>query len=262
MAKSIFNGVLSFGLVSAPFKLYVATENQDISLNLLHTCKQQGRIRHKNFCETCETAVEFADIQKGYEYEKGKYVTFSTDELAELNEVSDKVLEIVQFVELEEVDPIYFEKAYFLGADKGGERALGLLAYTLKATKKAALGRVTLRNREHLVLIRSGFGGLVMHTLLYTNEVRQNDEKLASLALSDAEKGLAGTLITALTNPVDLTIFQNGYVDNLQKLIDSKVKGKGFSIKKTAKAKPQLDLMDSLKESLEAAKKRAGKKSA
>ena len=155
MATAVWTGTITFGLVSIPVKLFTATTSHDISFNLLHgECKH--RINLQNYCPHCERVVERSELVKGYQYEKDKYVVIDEEDLKSVKPESSSALDIVQFIDAKEVDPIYFDKTYYLGPDKGSEKAFALLAKGMEETKKAAIGKFVMRNHEYLTLIRPG----------------------------------------------------------------------------------------------------------
>src|SRR2546427_4654961 len=169
--RSIGSGAISFGLVSIPVKLYVATSSESPSFNLLHaTCG--NRIRQQRFCPACNKVVEREDLIKGYEFVKDQYVTVTDEELKALEGEASKAIEISEFVPLSKVDPIYFEKSYYLGPDKGGEKAYRLLSDAMNQADKVALAKFVLRGKENLVLVRAAQKGLMLHTMYFGDEVR------------------------------------------------------------------------------------------
>ena len=153
-------GTISFGLVAIPVKLFTATSSQNVAFNMLHA-KCGSRIKQQTWCPRCEATIDRADLTRGYEFAKDQYVRFTDEELKALEGESSKVIDLTEFVPLEEVDPIFFEKAYYLGPDKGGEKAYRLLADAMASAGRVALAQYVMRGKENLVLIRpaQGFGG-------------------------------------------------------------------------------------------------------
>src|SRR5678816_3923431 len=195
-ARSIASLTISFGLVSIPVKLYSATEaSRTISFNLLHkTCG--SRLKQQYFCIKEEVPVAREDMAKGYEFAKDQYVMFSPEELKAMEEVGTHTAEITEFVPLEAVDPVYFDKAYYLAPDKGGNKPYALLASALRESKRCALGRWAARGKQYIVMIRPADGGLVMQQLLYATEVRSiKDIDIPKTEVRDAELKLAQQLI-------------------------------------------------------------------
>jgi DNA end-binding protein Ku len=246
MATSIWSGTISFGLVSIPVKLFAATTSHDISFNLLHQdCNH--RIQLQNYCPTCERVVERAELIKGYQYEKDQYVTIQEQDIQSVRPESSSNLDIVQFIHLQEVDPIYYERTYYLGADKGSRKTFGLLAKAMEETQRAAIGKLVMRNHEYLALIRPGMKGLIVHLMLYADEIRENENQVdEDLELRSKELNLAKELIENLTEAFQPDQFKNEYVNALEEMIESKLKGRTLTIVQP-KAKPKVqDLMEAL----------------
>ena len=161
---SIGSGTISFGLVSIPVRMYTAASSTGVSFNLLHA-KCGSRIRQQTFCPVCNQVVDRAELVKGYEFSKDQYVRVSDDELKSLEGEASKLIDIAEFVPLEKVDPIYFEKTYYLGPDKGGEKAYRLLADAMRASERVALAKFVMRGKESLVLVCAAQDGLMLHTM-------------------------------------------------------------------------------------------------
>src|SRR5437762_11029930 len=174
-AHSIGSANISFGLVSIPIKMFTAASAGGVSFNQLHQ-KCGGRIRQQQICPTCNEVVERSSLVKGYEFSKDQYVQFSEDELKGLEGEASKMIDIAEFVPLDQVDPIYFEKTYYLGPDKGGEKAYRLLTDAMGAHGRVALAKFVMRGKESLVLIRPAQGGLMLHTMYFADEVRSFGE--------------------------------------------------------------------------------------
>src|SRR2546428_2334295 len=188
-ARSSGSGTISFGLVSIPIRVYVATHSEQLSFNLLHApCKT--RIKQQLYCPHHDKVVERSELAKGYEFEKDRYVTFSDEELKALEAEANRAIDIHEFVPLAGVDPIYFEDAHYLGPDKGAEKAYHLLAQAMRETGKVALAQYVRGGKEQLVLVRPYDGGLVLHTMHYADEV----PSLADVDLVRAAKLRAGEL--------------------------------------------------------------------
>src|SRR5689334_14448933 len=198
---SIGSGNISFGLVSIPIKMFSATSGGGVSFNQLHP-KCGGRVRQQLICPTCNEVVERGSLSKGYELAKDQYVQFSEDELKALEGEASKMIDIAEFVPLSEVDPIYFEKTYYLGPDKGGEKAYRLLAEAMNKAERVALAKFVMRGKENLVLIRAARNGLMLHTMYFADEVRDFGEidKGEEAKLKPGELDLAQRLLTELTH--------------------------------------------------------------
>jgi DNA end-binding protein Ku len=251
--RSLGSGTISFGLVSIPVKLYPAASSQSVSFNLLHA-KCGSRIRQQRFCPVCNEVVERDGLVKGYEFAKDQYVKISDEELEALEGEASKAIEISEFVPLSKVDPIYFEKSYYLGPDKGGEKAYRLLADAMTRSGKVALAKFVLRGRENLVLVRAAPNGLMLHTMYFTDEVRSFDEisKGESAKITDAETNLAMRLIDELSNEqFSPEQYEDEYRQRVLDLVNTKAEGKEITVAEPQVQRAQvIDLMQALKESL------------
>ncbi len=258
MATSVWSGTITFGLVSIPVKLYAATTSHDISFNLLHkTCK--NRINLQNYCSHCETVVERSELVKGYQYEKNQYVVIEDSDLEAIRPDSSSNLDIVQFIDVGEVDPIYYERSYYLGPDKGNEKTFALLTAAMKETGKAAVGKLTMRNHEYLALIRPGMNGLLLHFMLYADEVRENENKVddAGLEVRPKEMQLATQLIENLSEHLDIQRFKDEHIQRVEEMIETKLKGRQLTIV-TPKSRPKVvDLMEALQRSVQQTRRTA-----
>jgi DNA end-binding protein Ku len=254
MATAVWTGTVTFGLVSIPVKLFTATTSHDISFNLLHNvCK--GRINLQNYCPQCERVVERAELVKGYQYEKNQYIVISDTDLEEIRPESSTNFDIVQFIDVKEVDPIYFEKTYYLGPDKASTKPFALLTKAMEDTGRAALGKLVMRNHEYLALIRPGMNGLVAHFMLYSDEIRENENQVSDdLEVRPKELQLAKQLIDSLSEPFDPQKFEDEHIHRIEEMIDARLKGRKLTVVAPA-AKPKVvDLMDALQKSIAQAK--------
>jgi DNA end-binding protein Ku len=265
--RAIGSASISFGLVNIPVKLYSATQaSATPSFNLLH--KDCGsRLRQQYFCVKEDVPVKREDMVKGYEFAKDQYVTFTTEELKELEEKADQTIEIVEFVPLTAVDPVYFEKAYYLGPDKGGDKAYRLLARVMADTGRSALARYAARGKQYLVLVRPINDRLVLQQLYYATEVRPVSEvPIADGEVKEPELKLARQLVDQIAHE---TFSPQQYEDEVGKRIHEqiqrKVEGQQVAVSPAAEPKAQIiDLMEALKASLgksQAAAKEEGKAS-
>ncbi len=253
-------GTISFGLVSIPVKLYSTNQSSaGVSFNILHkTCG--SRLKQQMFCPVDNVVVERDEQAKGYEFSKGQYVVFSEDELKALEEQGSEVIDITEFVPVAEVDPIYFEKAYYLGPDRGAERAYALLREVMKQTGRVALARYAARGKQYLMMLRPAAGevGLVMQQLRYADEVKSIAEvPLEHTQVKEHELKLAKQLVDQIATQ---TFDPSKYEDEVKKrtlaLIDRKVQGE--EITNLPAHEPQakiIDLMEALKASLAGAAK-------
>jgi DNA end-binding protein Ku len=252
MASTVWKGYISFGLVSVPVRLFAAAREEHVSFNQIHS-ECGGRIKQQIFCPQCDRVVERNELQKGYEVEKGVYVTVNSDELKTLEAESSDVMEIQQFVSLDEVDPIYFQTSYYSAAEDSGKRAYNLLFRGMTREKLAAIARVTLSGREQVVLIRAFDQGLLLHTLYYPAEVREVGEygHDTASAVPEQEIALAEKFMESLRSPFQPEQFQDNYKEKVLALIETKRAGAtpapGTEKRRLA---PVIDLMTALKQSL------------
>ncbi len=250
---SIGSGTISFGLVSIPIKLYTAASSGGASFNLLHA-KCGSRIKQQTFCPVCNEVVERSGLVKGYEFAKEQYVRFTDEELKSLEGEASKVIDIAEFVPLPKVDPIYFEKTYYLGPDKGGEKAYRLLADAMAKTDRVALAKFVMRGKESLVLIRPAQDGLMLHTMYFADEVRDfgEIEKGQSAKIKEGELELALRLVDELSNgDFKPEQYQDEYRLRVLDLVNLKVEGKEVTAVGPQVQRAQvIDLMEALKESL------------
>jgi len=252
-ARSISTATISFGLVTVPVRLYTASESSAaISFNMLHG-KCGSRLKQQYICTKDEEIVPRDQMVKGYEFAKDQYVTFTDAELKAMAEESTRAIEITEFVPVQRVDPIYFESAYYLGPDKGGERAYTLLAAAMRQTGRSALAKWAARGKQYLVMLRPVEKGLVMQVLLYADEVRPFDEvPVGDTAVKDAELKLAVQLIDQITAE---EFHPENYEDEVRKRYNAAIQEKvqGREITATAPEEPKaqiIDLMEALKASL------------
>ena len=250
---SLGSGTISFGLVSIPVRLYTAASSAGVAFNQLHgVCG--SRIRQQTFCPRCNRTVERAELVRGYEFAKDQYVQVKDDELKALEGEASKIIDIAEFVPLAEVDPIYFEKTYYLGPDKGGEKPYRLLADAMEKAGQVALAKYVMRGKESLVLIRPAQGGLMLHTMYFADEVRNFDEvdKGQSAKIREGELDLALQLINGLASE---TFSPDRYADEYRHrvlgMINQKVEGQEITVSEAPAPRAQvIDLMEALKESL------------
>jgi DNA end-binding protein Ku len=252
-ARPVASGTISFGLVSIPVKLYTAASSQAISFHMLHA-KCGNRIRQQRFCPVCNEVVERDGLVRGYEFAKDQYVRFKDEELEALEGEASQAIEISEFVPLSTVDPIYYEKGYYLGPDKGGEKPYRLLAEAMNKAGKVALAKFVMRGKENLVLIRPAMAGLMLHTMYFADEVRNFDEisKGESAKINEAETNLAIRLIDELSNEeFRPEQFEDEYRQRVLELVEQKAQGKQITVAVPQAPRAQvIDLMSALKESL------------
>jgi DNA end-binding protein Ku len=252
-ARSIGSATISFGLVSIPVRMYVATHSERIAFNMLHE-KCGTRIKQQLFCPHCERVVERGEIVKGYEFNKGRYVTFTGKELEGLEAEASRTIDISEFVPLASVDPIYFENSHYLGHDKGAEKAYHLLTEAMRDTEKVALAQFTSHGKENLVLVRPYRKGLALHYMYYADEVRDFDEidTGADTKVRANEVDLARKLIEQLSErEFHPEKYEDTYRDRVKAAVEQKVAGEEVTIAEAPPERAQvIDLMQALKESL------------
>ena len=251
-ARASGSGTISFGLVSIPIKLYTATSAQNVSFNLLHK-KCGTRIKQQYICPFDKELVERTDMIKGYEYSKDRYVQFTDEELKRLEAEKTDRLDIVEFVPEETVDFIYIEKTYYLGPDKGGDRAYKLLSEAMDRMERIAVGRWGARGKEQLVLLRPYKGGLVMHMVYYADEVRAMDDVdyPGKLEFKKVEEELADKLIEQLSvDEFQPDKFHDDYRDRVLAAVEQKAAGQEVTTAPEAPQAQIIDLFEALKRSL------------
>src|SRR6202158_5491445 len=251
MASSVWSGYLTFGLISMPVKLFSGARSNHISFNMLHR-DDNTRVKQQLWCPHDERVVERNEIVKGYEYRKGEYVIIEPEEIKKIEPKTAKAMEILEFVEYKEVDPIYFESSYYLVPDEAGRRPYALLTKAMEETGYVAIAKLTMHNREYTVFLRPHAGGLMLHTMYYAEEVRKVEGFGApDVELKDAEVKVAHQLIDALAAEWDPEKYHDSFQDNLKKLIQTQLEGgKIAELEKPKKLAPVVDLMSALKQSL------------
>ena len=250
---SIGSANISFGLVSIPIRMYTAASAGGVSFNQLHP-KCGGRVRQQLICPTCNEVVERNTLSKGYEFAKDQYVQFTEEELKALEGEMSKMIDIAEFVPLDQVDPIYFEKTYYLGPDKGGEKAYRLLSDTMEKSGRVALAKYVMRGKENLVLIRAAQHGLMLHTMYFADEIRDFSEvdKGEDAKVKPGEMELAERLIKELAvDQFKPEQYADEYRGRVLGAVEQKVEGKEVTTMAPQAQRAQvIDLMDALKQSL------------
>ncbi len=252
MASTVWKGYISFGLVSVPVRLYAAAREEHVSFNQIHeVCG--SRIKQQVFCPTCDRVVERSELAKGYQVDKDSYVLVSSEELKTLEADSSEAMEITQFVSLSEVDPIYYQSSYYSAPEDPGRRAYGLLLQAMEKLNVAAIAKVTLHQREQIVLMRPYHQGIILHTLYFPAEVREIAEygKTENLTLQKPELQLAEQFIEQLKAGFNPEQYKDEYQQRVLALIETKQAGQVVSGQPhKAKLAPVIDLMDALKKSI------------
>ncbi len=252
MASTVWKGYITFGLISIPVRLFAAARYSPTRFHEIH--RECGtRIHHQLYCPYDERVVTHDEVALGYETDKDKYVLVEPAELKKIQPKSSKAMEILQFVKLSDVDPIYFETSYFAVPEEGGKRAFALLLKTLESTDYAAIAQITMHQRERTVVLRPYRGGLTLHTTYYRNEIhevkgyQQTDVK----DLKKQEINLGEQFAKALVKPFRPQEFHDEYQARVKQLIESKAKGKAAPKQEQPKhMAPVIDLMSALKKSL------------
>jgi DNA end-binding protein Ku len=262
MASTVWKGHLTFGLVSLPVRLYSAARSESISFNQLH--KHDGsRVKQVLYCQAEDKPIPRSEIVKGYEYEKDRYVVIEEEEVKKVAPASAKVMEILEFVKSEQVDPIYLETSYYMAPDEAGEKPYALLFDALKRTGYVGVARIAMHNREHIVILRPGKQGVLLHTMYFTHEIRQVDEFRTDLSLvKDKEVALATSLVEALAADFEPQKYKDTYRENLLRMIESKKQGEEVIATPEPQQAKVVDIMEALKASLAMAKKPAASETA
>jgi len=255
-ARALASATISFGLVSIPVKLFTTQESgTQLSFNMLHSCG--SRIQQQTYCPRCEKTVARDELLKGYAFAKDQYVTFAPEELKALEEEGSRSIEIVEFIPLETVDPLYFEKAYYLGPDRGGDKPYKLLSLAMQRTGRAALARYAARGKQYLVLVRPFENGLLMQQLRYADEIRSFEEvERIDATLQDAELELAEQLIGQIAaDQFDPAPYHDVVKERIEAAIQRKIDGEESIAAGPADAPETrvIDLMDALRASLDEA---------
>lgn len=250
MATTVWRGHLTFGLVSFPVRLFSAARSESVSFNLLHET-DNSRIRQVTYCQAEDKPVSRSELVKGYEYEKGRYVVIEDEEIKKVAPKTAKVMEILEFVKSDEVDAIYLESSYYMAPDEGGEKPYALLFAALRESRYYGVAKVAMHNREHIVILRPGGKGILLHTMYYTDEIRQVDEFRTNLDLvRPKELDLARMLIDSLTADFEPQKYHDTYRQNVMQMIEAKIEGRKVVETPEAHVAPVIDIMEALKKSL------------
>ncbi len=260
MAHSIWSGAINFGLVTIPVKLQTAIRSNDLHFNFLHKT-DQGRINNVRRCSLDGEEVAYSDIVRGYEVEKGTYVTLADEDFERVNPEATQSVEIVQFVELSEINPMYFDKPYYLEPDKRGRHAYALLREALKESGKVGIAKVVIRSREHLAALKPNDDALVLELMHFADEiVEQSTLELPSTEKpAENEMKVAQMLIDTMSGTFEPERFRDTYRDQLLAMIEARAAGQA-PVEGKPKARPRdnvVNLMDVLQRSLEESKKRS-----
>lgn len=259
--RPFWRGYISFGLVTIPVKLYTATQEKDVRFRLLHAACGTP-IKNQRYCPRDEKVIEWNDVVRGYEVSKGRFVTVADEELDQIPIDTSGNVNIAGFVELRDIDPLYYEHSYYVVPDEGGAKAFLLLEEALRDAGRVGVGKVVFRDKEHLVTVRPFQGGMVMNTLYYADEVRALsalDEVPVEAKIHPNEKKMAVQLVENQSMEFHIEEFRDEYRDRLMAMIEAKGQGQPVPAGKPAAPGKVIDLMEALKRSVEMAQgRRAG----
>ena len=257
MAQS-YKSAIEFGLVYIPISLYACVKNNDIGFNMLYK-KTGQRIKYKKTCENCPANLAPTDIVKGYEYEKGKYITLTDEELEKIKAPKDRNIAIIKFVELDEIDPIYYDKSYYI-APTGADKAFIMLTKALEAENKVGIAKSVLGSKEQVVAIRVLNGKMILNTMHFYDEVQANPVRLKDIKVETAELALARNLIKNMSGEFKAEEYKNEYRARVLNAINAKINGQ--TIKGTKKKMPNnvINLMEALQRSVAETDKKTKKK--
>src|SRR5204863_3105187 len=252
MASSVWSGYLTFGLISMPVRLFSGARSSGISFNMLHR-DDLSRVKQQYVCPAEDNkVVERSEIVKGFEYRKGEYLVIEPEEIKKIEPRTAKNNEILEIVKANDVDPVYFESSYYMMPEEAGRRPYALLTKALEQSKYVAIAKITMHNREYTVFLRPHEGGMMLHTMYYSEEVKKLEGFGApDVQLKDAEVKVAHQLIEALADEWDPEKYKDNFQENLKKLIETKLEGgEVAAVEKPKKLAPVVDLMAALKQSL------------
>jgi DNA end-binding protein Ku len=259
MAHAIWSGSINFGLVTIPVKLFTAVKTDELSFNLLHT-KDEGRIKYERICSVEDKPVPWDEIVKGYEYEKGQYVVLTDDDFKKVNPEATQSVDILEFVEPDRINPMYFDKPYYLEPTKQGRHAYALLRETLTQCNRVAIARVVIRTKEYIAAVKAIDDALVLELMHWASEiVAANTLEIPGREkLPEKEMKMARMLVDTMSvEEFEPEKFKNNYHDELLTMIEARAAGKELPKPKKAPARAKVvNLMDVLAQSLEESKKR------
>jgi DNA end-binding protein Ku len=255
--RPIWSGAISFGLVNVPVKVFSATSSKDVRFHQLDG-KSKSRIKQKRVSIATGEEVPYEDLIKAYEIAPDNYVTVTPEELEALDPKASKTIDIEDFVDLDQIDPVYYERPYYLVPDKGGQKAYALLRNAMRETNKVGIARVVLRTKQYLAAIRPLDDALVMETMLFSDEVNPLDEldlPGPDVDVTEREEKMARSLIDSLTTDFEPSKYRDEYRERVLQLIEQKASGQEIVVEDTAEEAPRVvDLMAALEASLAAVK--------
>jgi len=256
MASTVWKGHLTFGLVSLPVKLYSAARAETVGFNQLHKT-DHSRVKQVLYCQAEDKPIPRSEIVKGYEYEKDKYVVIDDQEIKKVTPSTAKTMEVLEFVKSADVDPVFFESSYYMAPDDAGEKPYALLFEALRRTGYVAVAKIAMHNREHIVILRPGAKGILLHTMYYRDEIRQVEEFRTNTELvKGKELDLATTLVESLAAPFEPEKYQDEFRANLLAMIQARVEGREtVEAPQPQQMAPVIDILEALKMSLDRVKK-------
>jgi DNA end-binding protein Ku len=259
--RPLWKGAITFGLISIPVRLYSAVESKSLKFHLLHS-EDQGRVRYKRVCTKCGKEVSWDDLIRGYEYSKDHYVIFTDEELEGLDVDSIKAIDVVTFVPISQIDPIYYDKTYYVAPDQSGIKAYKLLADAMHAEEQVGVAKLALRDKEHLATVRLKEDVFVLETMFWPDEIREPafEELDKKVDVRDPEVKMARQLIQQLSGEFHPEEFRDEYRERLQTIAEQKIEGQEVAVaaEPSEEPAPVVDLMEALKASVAEAKKKKG----
>ena len=262
MAATIWSGYISFGLVSFPVELFAAARRNALDFDLIHK-KDGSGVKYVSYCKLEDKPLEKDDIVKGFAYEKGKYVILEASDFEKAAPKTAKVMEMQEFVNSTEVDPIFLDTSYYVSPREGGEKPYALLYQALVTNELWGVAKMAMHNREHTVLLRPGGKGLILHTMFYRDELRTSEEfTVNTKEVKDKEMTLANALVKSLASDFAPQKYHDTYRKRLEAVIESKRKGKKILAMPEPKLAPVIDIMEALRKSLAIKPKPAAKAAA
>src|SRR5215831_9231409 len=257
--RAIWKGNISFALVSIPISLFSATRRNELSFHYLHK-KDMSAVSYKRFCDSEDVEVPWEEITRGYEYEKGQYIEITDEDIDRADVELTKTIQIMEFVKEEEIDPLFFDKPYYLEPQKGGERAYALMRDALAHSKRVGIAKVVMKTKEHLAAVKAIGNMITLQTMRFAHEIVDASElNLPKADISKKEMDLANTLIDSMTDKFEPTKYKDEYYEKVMEVVQNKVQGVAPTSPAAAPKQPGkvVDLMEILKQSLNQTKKKA-----
>ncbi|AGA70100.1 Ku protein [Desulfitobacterium dichloroeliminans LMG P-21439] len=246
--------VITFGMVAIPIAMYTATQDNDIHFNQLHK-EDKSRIRYKKTCAHCDKEITAKDIVKGYEYDDGKYVVVTEEEIEKIKTEKEKSIQILHFAELNQISPVYYNKTYQAAPEAGGEKAFELLRAALMNEQKIAIGKTVMGTKDTLMAIIPREDGILIATMFYAEDIKELQKQYSKPDISEQELTMAKMLINAMDTPFDPTQYKDEYQEKLRMLIESKISGKEVVAAEAGNTGKVIDLMEALRASVDKAQK-------